>query len=145
MSPKTRSGHRILELNEYSLAAIQAQRLLTYDANNPEALVFQNDRAKNNLKGWESDTFITQYDRIMKQLKVSKDIKRIDPYELRHSFASMLWNAGLISIENLSKMLGHADIEVTKEAYVVEIQSAIKTKAINGLLGTDLLEMPDNM
>jgi len=142
-SPKTEAGHRKIKLNDYSLAAIQAQRLLT-DSGDPEALVFQLSRAKNKLSAWAGSTFKNRYNAIMEVMEDKHSIQRIWSYGLRHSFATILWDSGQVAIEDLSILLGHADVETTKEHYIVKKAptEGTSTSAINSLLSSKLTIIP---
>lgn len=144
-SPKTEAGHRKIKLNSYSLAAIQAQRLLT-DSSNPDALVFQLERAKNKLNAWSGSTFKNRYDTIMSKVTKNHSIKKIWSYGLRHSFASILWNSEQIAIKDLSVLLGHSSVKVTEDFYLVKNKpvEGTTTSAIDTLLDPKLAIIPSS-
>jgi len=136
-TPKTSAGIRKIRLNSYSLAAIDAQRCRT---NDPDAFVFQNPNAISNTKAWAQKAFDRRWNKII----ANTGLRRLRPYALRHSFATLLWGSGEITIEDLSELLGHADIETTRKIYIVDRpkEIGVSTSAIDGILDSDLLNMP---
>lgn len=136
--PKTDAGIRKIQLNSYSLAAIDAQRNRT---NDPEAFVFQNPKAAASNKAWAQKSFDRRWNKII----ASTGLRRLRPYALRHSFATLLWDSKQISIEDLSELLGHADVETTRKIYIVDRpkEIGVSTSAIDGILDPDVLNMPN--
>lgn len=51
------------------------------------------------------------------------------PHELRHSFASLLSNKGM-TIEQISRLVGHSGTSVTEEVYRHQIRPVIQDGAI---------------
>lgn len=135
--PKTDAGVRKIQLNSYSLAAVDAQRNRT---NDPEAFVFQNPNAITKSKAWAQKSFDRRWNKII----ASTGLRRLRPYALRHSFATLLWDSKQISIEDLSELLGHADVETTRKIYIVDRpkEIGVSTSAIEGILDPDVLNMP---
>lgn len=136
-SPKTKSGDRLIALNDYSREAIMEQKKIT-NYHDKESLVFQNPRATNKLKAWGGGSVIRQYDNIIKAVNSNPklNIERLNPYQLRHTFASILWNNDQISIEDLQVLMGHEDIKTTMDNYVVKDKpiTGINTDGINRIL-----------
>ena len=89
------------------------------------------------------DTEMKKYNRIKKiRRQVNKDLKTIGEkigtettlttYVWRHSFASIAKNDLKVSVEMISEMLDHHDLETTK-AYYKQYPDADKDKAVAGL------------
>ena len=58
-------------------------------------------------------------------------IDRITPHMLRHTYATMLFDAG-VDVKSAQKFLGHSDIEVTLEVYT-HLSKFKEDKAIRAL------------
>jgi integrase len=54
---------------------------------------------------------------------------RIQPYELRHSFVSLLSDAG-VPLEEISRLVGHSSTSVTELVYRHQIRLVIQTATI---------------
>lgn len=124
-NPKTEAGKRTLKLNAFSLAAIKIQLELTYE---PEGLIFQNLGAQNDDLAWGDKSAPRQWKKVIKKAGVRDLTTKI----LRHSFATIAFDTGELPIETLSNILGHSDIKVTKDNYVVK--SGLKS------VSTDIIE-----
>lgn len=57
------------------------------------------------------------------------DIPRLNPHELRHTFGSVLYSAG-VDIVTISKLMGHSSIDTTVRLYVHD-DMAVKQQAIS--------------
>ncbi|MDA9681333.1 site-specific integrase [bacterium] len=106
--PKTSAGLRDLKLNTLALEALENQRAFT-QLNGEE--VFQNPRTG---KRWTGDQPIrkTLWESALKKAGV----KYRNPYQTRHTFASMMLTAGE-SVAWLSKQMGHKDVAFTLRTY----------------------------
>ena len=76
-----------------------------------------------------------QYDKFMDDFMVycknegHDDIPRLTPHELRHSFGSILYERG-VDIVTISKLMGHASIDITTRLYVHD-NADLKRQAIS--------------
>jgi integrase len=105
---KTKAGERDVVLLPPALQALQAQKPYTF-LNSKR--VFHNPQT---LKPWETDYQIrkTCWTHILKKA----DIRYRNPYQSRHTYASMLLSAG----ENMlwvAKQMGHCDTEMIIKTY----------------------------
>jgi integrase len=76
-----------------------------------------------------------QYDKFMDDFidfcktEGHNDIPRLTPHELRHSFGSILYERG-VDIVTISKLMGHASIDITTRLYVHD-NADLKRQAIS--------------
>ena len=77
---------------------------------------------------FKQSTFMTKYHRFLKTYGV-KDIRF---HDLRHTFASLLLEAG-VSMKVVQELLGHSTITTTMDIYA-HISDEMKTGAINKLV-----------
>ncbi len=63
--------------------------------------------------------------------KAYPDLPILSPHELRHTFGSLLYSAG-VDIVTISKLMGHASIDITVRLYVHD-DMEMKRDAINAL------------
>lgn len=111
---KTASGNRILKLLPPALDAIKNQMQFTYLKKQE---IFQNPKKEDR---WESDKQIRGQ---WKPLLRIAGVRYRYPYQLRHTFASMMISSG----ENsrwLSRYLGHADLSTTLKVYAMWLDDA---------------------
>lgn len=76
---------------------------------------------------------ITQTNKDLKIIATKAKIKtKLTTYVWRHAFASVLKNELNASVEVISEMMGHSDVETTA-IYLAEFDNSIKDKAAEGL------------
>lgn len=80
--------------------------------------------------------FTTRYGTQLEARNVRRSFRRIltavgidagewTPRELRHSFVSLLSNHGGVSLENISRLVGHATTTVTQKVYRMELRPVL--------------------
>ena len=107
-SPKTRSGKREVLLFPNALEALNSQKDFTY---NEGKRIFHNPATD---KPWCSDVKIR--DRVWMNAIKDAGIRYRNPYQTRHTYASMLLSAG----ENpawISKQMGHTNMTMLLQKY----------------------------
>lgn len=124
-SAKTDSGIRILKLNESALYYIS--ELKKYDLRHKiksPYLCSTHSGTLNNPRNLQRSL-----DRIMKRTTITKDVSL---HTLRHTFGSTLIRHG-IGVEVVSKLMGHANINITylKYIHVIQEQEAMAMSMIN--------------
>lgn len=114
--PKTTAGVRMISLDAITMSILKEwrtrQRLdylkLGYNTNTPEQYVFTN----------QSNEFI-QLSKVTKTINhiiEKNNLKRITTHQLRHTHASILFEAGT-SIKAVQDRLGHSNYQVTMDLY----------------------------
>lgn len=68
--------------------------------------------------------------KLQKKIQVTEPSFRINVHGLRHSHATVALSEGLVTLENLSESMGHADIRLTKGTYV---HASGHVKALQGI------------
>lgn len=104
-STKTKSGDRILPLNDKAQEAVK--RLLK--ANPAGDLLIQNPNGNIVSPSNLTRTFYRVLDNV--------NIKRVGIHSLRHTFASILFEKGA-DVKKVSKLLGHSSITITYDTYI---------------------------
>ena len=115
-SPKTQAGNRDIPLDETTLSVLKQWRKdqremyikLGHNTLNDSQLIFTNL----NNDFMQPPALTKAMDRIVKK----NDLKRITVHQLRHTHASLLFNAGA-SIKEVQQRLGHSSYEVTMNVY----------------------------
>lgn len=59
-------------------------------------------------------------------------IKQLDPHECRHSISTDLYESGKVSIDEISRLLGHSSTQTTERVYIHSVES--KRRKIADLL-----------
>lgn len=104
-STKTYSGNRIVPLNDNAIAAIE--RMLK---RNPSGEILVCNSKGNRIPPDKlTRTFYRMLDNV--------GIPRTGLHSLRHTFASLLF-ANKVDVKTVSKLLGHASIQITLNTYV---------------------------
>jgi integrase len=107
-TPKTAAGQRYVKLLPAALKALKAQKEHTFLAGEE---IFQNP---NTGKRWSGDTVIRQ--RMWKRILLRAGVRYRYPYQMRHSYASMMLQAGE-SVMWVSQQMGHTDWTFTARTY----------------------------
>ena len=107
-TPKTLAGERKVKLLEPALNALKAQKCFTRLKNEE---VFQNPKTKTR---WTGDQSIRRTLWIPALEKAG--VKYRNPYQTRHTYASMMLSAGE-NIMWVSKQMGHKDSTITTKTY----------------------------
>lgn len=113
-STKTVTGTRTVELLAPALEALQAQRTHTFLAGD---VVFHNPLTN---AAWYSDKSIREHN--WRHILKRAGIRYRYPYQMRHTFASMLLSAGE-NIMWVAKQMGHKDPTITARRYARWIAS----------------------
>lgn len=111
---KTKAGIREFTLINAARNAILNQeritKLSTSNVNNPDKLIFLNGD-----KPWNYNTFR----KVWKTLLNKADIAYRRPYNIRHTFATMILSIeGQEALGQLSRVLGHKDTSTTEKIYI---------------------------
>lgn len=117
-STKTKSGSRIIPLNNKSIEALNHIKEVTGQCK----YVFSTETG-NNVSG-------RTYDTMFRKIQENCGFKKIyGVHALRHTFASLLFKKG-IDVKTVSEILGHKDVSVTYNTYIHLIQEQ-KMNAVN--------------
>lgn len=124
--PKTPSSIREIHLLDKAFEALERQ--LEYKA--PDDFVFHNP---NTESYWpETDAFRKHWVRLFNKIK----LKYRNPYQMRHTFASMLISKGE-NIHKVAKYLGHKNIKMVIEIYGKYIPEASNQNDFTGNYGDE--------
>jgi len=107
-APKTAAGIRDVDLGEEAIAALIAQKTISFEAG---AHVFLNPRSG---KPWTTDAQVRKT--LWAPLLDRAGVRYRNPYQCRHTFASALLTAG----ENpwyVAEQLGHIDVQMVFQTY----------------------------
>lgn len=107
-TPKTAAGKRYIKLLPAALAALKAQKDHTFLAGEE---IFQNPRT---AKRWSGDKVIR--DRMWKRILLRAGVRYRYPYQMRHTYASMMLQAGE-SVMWVAQQMGHRDWTFTARTY----------------------------
>ncbi len=113
-APKTAAGNRKVKLLEPALQALKAQQCYTRLKNKE---VFQNPRTG---ERWKGDQAIRRT--LWKPALEKAGVKYRNPYQTRHTYASMMLSAGE-NIMWVSKQMGHRDSIITAKTYARFLES----------------------
>ena len=117
-STKTKSGSRIVPLNNKSIEALNHIKEITEQYK----YVFSTETG-NNVSG-------RTYDTMFRKIQENCGFTEIyGVHALRHTFASLLFKRG-VDVKTVSEILGHKDVSVTYNTYIHLIQEQ-KMNAIN--------------
>lgn len=117
-STKTKSGSRIVPLNNKSIEALNHIKEIT----GQYKYVFSTETG-NNVSG-------RTYDTMFRKIQENCGFTEIyGVHALRHTFASLLFKRG-VDVKTVSEILGHKDVSVTYNTYIHLIQEQ-KMNAIN--------------
>lgn len=111
---KTRSSHRTLPLNSQAVAVLEAARAWQ-------------ERAAHSTPGWQDSGYVFTTDtggmqhpanlkRTLARLCRTAQVPVRSPHAMRHTFASAAIASGM-TVEQVSRLLGHADVTVTLRVY----------------------------
>ncbi|MCU7837939.1 MAG: site-specific integrase [Candidatus Thiodiazotropha sp. (ex Troendleina suluensis)] len=107
-SPKTAAGERYVKLLPVALEALKAQKAHTYLAGEE---IFRNPRTD---KRWTGDMVIRE--RMWKRILLRAGVRYRYPYQMRHTYASMMLQAGE-SVMWVAQQMGHTDWTFTARTY----------------------------
>ena len=108
-STKTKSGMRVVPLNQAALNALDDLKCINGDF----------DFVISNAKG--GYMLHKNLDRTFKKILENCGLKKTGIHTLRHTFASKLFRCGT-DIKTISEILGHSDVSVTSDIYVHVVQ-----------------------
>ncbi|MEW8028733.1 MAG: site-specific integrase [Candidatus Thiodiazotropha endolucinida] len=107
-TPKTAAGERYIKLLPVALEALKAQKAFTFMEGEE---IFRNPRTD---KRWTGDTAIRQ--RMWKRVLLRAGVRYRYPYQMRHTYASMMLQAGE-SVMWVAQQMGHTDWTFTARTY----------------------------
>jgi len=107
-TPKTAAGERYVKLLPAALEALKAQKAFTFMEGNE---IFRNP---NTDKRWTGDMVIRQ--RMWKRVLLRAGVRYRYPYQMRHTYASMMLQAGE-SVMWVAQQMGHTDWTFTARTY----------------------------
>ncbi|MCG8427901.1 MAG: site-specific integrase, partial [Chromatiales bacterium] len=105
-TPKTAAGERYVKLLPAALETLKAQKAFTFMEGEE---IFRNPRTD---KRWTGDMVIRQ--RMWKQVLLRAGVRY--PYQMRHTYASMMLQAGE-SVMWVAQQMGHTDWTFTARTY----------------------------
>jgi integrase len=106
-TPKTKAGNRIIPIPDELYEALKK-------AKKTSTSVFNLNTQSAFKRMW--DSFMTTANKIAGGNSKIKAIERITPHMLRHTYATILYNAG-VDIKSSQELLGHSDIKTTLQIY----------------------------
>ena len=107
-APKTAAGRRYVKLLPPALETLKAQRAFTLIEGEE---IFRNPRTD---KRWTGDMVIRQ--RMWKHILMRAGVRYRYPYQMRHTYASMMLQAGE-SVMWVAQQMGHTDWTFTARTY----------------------------
>lgn len=107
-TPKTAAGERYIKLLPAALEALKAQKAFTFMEGEE---IFRNPRTD---KRWTGDMVIRQ--RMWKRVLLRAGVRYRYPYQMRHTYASMMLQAGE-SVMWVAQQMGHTDWTFTARTY----------------------------
>ena len=107
-TPKTAAGTRYVKLLPAALQALKAQKAFTFVEGEE---IFRNPRTD---KRWSGDMVIRQ--RMWKRVLLRGGVRYRYPYQMRHTYASMMLQAGE-SVMWVAQQMGHTDWTFTARTY----------------------------
>lgn len=107
-TPKTAAGRRYIKLLPAALEALKAQKAFTLIEGKE---IFRNP---NTDKRWTGDMVIRQ--RMWKRILLRAGVRYRYPYQMRHTYASMMLQAGE-SVMWVAQQMGHTDWTFTARTY----------------------------
>ncbi len=126
---KTRLSRRTLELPNDCVVALRAhRRWQTQRRMRSEARWPDNDLVFTTRRGTPLDAANVR--RAFRQIAELAGLHAEEwtPRELRHSFVSLLWSAG-IPIEDIAHLVGHANTRTTEKVYRKELRPVLRRGA----------------
>lgn len=109
-SPKTAAGERYVKLLPAALEALKAQKSFTFLAGEE---IFHNPRTG---KRWTGDLVIRERMWKWKRILLRAGVRYRYPYQMRHTYASMMLQAGE-SVMWVAQQMGHTDWTFTARTY----------------------------
>jgi len=117
-TPKTKAGIRTIELNDLATRAINEQKKIT---KGEHELIFTNPNTGNH---WTYGPISMRWRKALKDAGVPYR----EPYNTRHTFATLLIKTNEVGLYALSTILGHKDIATTTSIYIgaagIEVNSS---------------------
>ena len=107
-TPKTAAGERYIKLLPAALDALKDQKSFTLLAGEE---IFRNPRT---AKRWTGDLVIRE--RMWKRILLRAGVRYRYPYQMRHTYASMMLQAGE-SVMWVAQQMGHTDWTFTARTY----------------------------
>jgi integrase len=107
-TPKTAAGERYVRLLPAALDALKAQKSFTFMEGEE---IFRNPRTG---KRWTGDLVIRE--RMWKRILLRAGVRYRYPYQMRHTYASMMLQAGE-SVMWVAQQMGHTDWTFTARTY----------------------------
>jgi integrase len=104
-SVKTEAGERKIQLNQKAIAALKAIYNINGNHTHVMATTSGTINCPNNVR------------RMLWRILSRCEIEQCGLHSLRHTFASMLFKAG-VDVKTVSELLGHADVRVTYDTYI---------------------------
>lgn len=118
-TPKTKSGDRIIPLNQEAVMALMAVKTINGNCR----YVFATRCGKR--------IHPRNIDRMFRSVLRNCEIKGAGVHTLRHTFASRLFASG-VDVKTVSQLLGHSEVGVTYDTYIHLIQEQ-EIKAVQAL------------
>jgi len=131
-TPKTKNSKRVISIDSATLSILKSwkkDQIKIYFKNGKhfegdENFIFTNQRGE-----W---VHIHNFIRYFKRFIADHKLKSITPHGLRHTHASLLFNAG-VEPKNISDRLGHSTVQITLDLYT-HITEEQRTDTVDKLL-----------
>lgn len=107
---KTRTSKRKLPLSEKLYQLLQQEYLRQGRPNNPDTFIFRN----RNNRPISGDMFR----KVLKEAIAKSNVESFRWHDLRHYFASIMFDTMGVNYALVSQLLGHASVEFTRKQYV---------------------------
>lgn len=125
---KTQKSRRRLELADHCVTRLRRHAAREASKPKPGDLVFTTARGT----AWDAANVRRSFRRVVERAGLEKDAWT--PRELRHSFVSLMSEAG-VSVEEIAHLVGHSNTTTTERVYRKELRPVLRRGAItmNGL------------
>ena len=80
--------------------------------------LFYSTSNRSKLQPIKGEAIYKRYNQIIEHLSEKHELKKCGPHTFRHYFATYLISTARIDINDVSSLLGHSDVEITRKTYL---------------------------